>query len=91
MAEKLQKKGKEVLKRLVKQRKGKVSKTARIYLPKTEVFRPKREDWNLWHFSEDDIVHAAQDQDSWSRLKVDCSLVYDDNDDYQWFPAEFRN
>ena len=30
MAEKLQKKGKEVLKRLVKQRKGKVSKTARI-------------------------------------------------------------
>ena len=30
MAEKLQKKGKEVLKRLVKQRNGKVSKTARI-------------------------------------------------------------
>ena len=30
MAEKLQKKGKEVLKRLVKQRKGKVSKTTRI-------------------------------------------------------------
>ena len=30
MAEKLQKRGKEVLKRVVKQRKGKVSKTARI-------------------------------------------------------------
>ena len=30
MAEKPQKKGKEVLKRLVKQRKGKVSKTGRI-------------------------------------------------------------
>ena len=100
MAEKLQKKGKEVLKRLVKQRKGKVSKTARILsengrletnLPKTGVFRPKREDWNLWHFSEDDIVHAAQDQDSWSQLTGDCSSVDDDNDDYQWLPAEFRN
>ena len=61
------------------------------HLPKTGVFRPKREDWNLWHFSEDDIVHAAQDQDSWSQLTVDCSSVDDDNDDYQWLPAEFRN
>ena len=34
------------------------------HLPKTGVFRPKREDWNLWHFSEDDIVRAGADLQS---------------------------
>ena len=34
------------------------------YFPKTGVFRPKWEDWNLWHFSEDDIVHARADLQS---------------------------
>ena len=65
MAEKPQKKGKEVLKILVKKRKGKVSKTG-IILSENGRVQPKWEGWNLWHFSEDDIVHAAQDQDSWS-------------------------
>ena len=36
------------------------------YSPKTGGFQPKWEGWNLWYFSKDDIVHAAQDQDSWS-------------------------
>ena len=34
------------------------------YLPKTGVFQPKRENWNPWHFSEDDIVHARADLQS---------------------------
>ena len=53
------------------------------YSPKTGGFQLKREGWNLWHFSENDILHATQDRD--------CSSVDDDNDDYQWLPAEFRN
>ena len=73
MADKPQKKGKEMLKRLVKKRKGKFQKLGEYYarmggwkyLPKVEGFLPKWEGWNLWHFSEGDIVHAAQDQDSW--------------------------
>ena len=34
------------------------------YSPKTGGFQPKREGWNLWHFSEDDIVHAGADLQS---------------------------
>ena len=68
MAEKPEKKGKEVLKRLAKQRKGKVSKTGRILsengrlgiFAKNGRFLTKTGGWNLWHFSEDDVVDAAQ-------------------------------
>ena len=31
----------------------------------------KTEEWILWHFSENDIVYAVQEQDSWRRLTVD--------------------
>ena len=74
MAEKPQKKGKEVQKGLVKQRKEKVPKTGRILREKGRLeifakngrFPTKMGGWNLWHFSKDDIMHAAQDRDSWS-------------------------
>ena len=93
MAEKLQKRGKEVLKRLVKQRKGKVSKTARILsengrletFAKNGSFPTKTGGLESLAFLRG--WHCA----CWSRLTVDCSSVYDDNDDYQWLPAEFRN
>ena len=85
MPEKPHKRGKEVLKRLVKQREGKVSKTRRILsengrleiFAKNRRFLTKTEGcWNHWHFKEDYIVHAAQDRDSWRRLTIiDCSSV----------------
>ena len=62
------------------------------YSPKTEGFRPKQEGWNLWHFSDDDIMHAAQTETVGADLQSTALRLTDDgNDDYRWLPAEFRN
>ena len=58
------------------------------YSPKTGGFQPKWEGWNLWHFSEDDIACACCPR---PRQLTALWLTDDDNDDYQWLPAEFRN
>ena len=94
MAEKPQKKGKEVLKRLVKQRKEKVSETGRIL----------SENGRLEIFAKNGRVGIS----GISQMMTSCilpktetvgadlqstalRLTDDDNDDYRWLPAEFRN
>ena len=62
------------------------------YLPKMEGFQPKWEGWNLWHFSEDDIGMLPKTKTVGDDLQSTAlRLTNDDNDDYQWLPAEFRN
>ena len=85
IAEKPQKKGKEVLKRLVKKRKGKVSKTGIILSQKREVSDQNGRVGISDISQRMTLCMLPQTKTVGADLQSTALLSTDDEDDYQWF------